>query len=322
MNSQKMTISEIKMSLMEKLRVEESFDLGWDQLDDWLYNSSLFQDINNDLPQCHFYLVQGHKILGHLSFSVESSIAFSHLRAPFGGFYCSSEVKSEEQLFFILEVSRRLKKMGLAEIRLHQAPSMMCKDVLSENLELLGYKRQNERVYQMIPISKDPFNDGIHSMEKRKLKKSIDMGFELEWVKDDHLKMLFDFILDQRQEKGFTFSMNWEMLKAYRKSFPDNYFGLCLRHNGKMIAGTILIKENSSVLYNFAPAHLAQYNRYSPLVFLTEAVYNWAQSEEFKYLNLGTSYVGDESNEGLFSFKEKLGAQSFIATTYQKVLNS
>ena len=36
--------------------------------------------------------------------------------------------------------------------------------------------------------------------------------------------MLFDFILDQRQEKGFTFSMNWEMLKAYRKSFPDNYY--------------------------------------------------------------------------------------------------
>ena len=54
---------------------------------------------------------------------------------------------------------------------------------------------------------------------------------------------------------------------------------------------------------------------------MTEAIYNWKQSTGFEYLNL-KSYMGNESNESLFSFKEKLGAQTFIATTYQKVLNS
>ena len=307
---------------MEKLRVEESFDPKWDQMDDLLYNSSLFQEINNDLSQKHFYLVQGNTISGHLSCSLESNMAFSPIGAPFGGFYCSSQIKSEDQIFFILEVSRRLKEMDLAEIRLHQAPIMVCKDTLLANLELLGFQKQHDRVYQMIPITNDHFIDRLHSMEKRKLKKSSEMGFEFEWVRKDHLKILFDFILDQRQEKGFSFSMSWAMLKDYKEAFPDNYLGVCLRHNGKMIAGTILIKENSSIVYNFAPAHLVQYNRYSPVVFMTEAIYNWAQSTGFEYLNLGTSYMGNESNESLFSFKEKLGAQTFIAATYQKVLNS
>ncbi len=307
---------------MEKLRVEESFGPNEIHFDDLLYNSPNFLDINNDLPQKHFYLFQGTKILGHVAFSTESGIAHSHIKAPFGGFNFSMDVKSEDQIFFIIEVIRRFSHMGITEIRLLQAPEIEPRSSLARNLDILGFVKREERTYQMIPITDVEFFDQVHVMEQRKLKKANELGFEIEWVGDAHLKSLFDFILEQRQEKGFSFSMNWEMLKDYKEAFPKNYLGICVRHEGQVIAATLLIKEKDNVIYNFSPAHLMKYNRYSPIVFLTQAIYRWCQKEGYEYLNLGTSYLGDESNEGLFTFKEKLGAKAFVATTYQKVLNS
>lgn len=306
---------------MERLRVVEQIDSSSD-FEGLLYNLPAFQEINNDLPQKHFYLIQGHRVYGHIAFEFEEGVAHSHMRAPFGGFSVNQGLSSEDLLFFIIEVERRLKTLSISEIKIDQAPESMSRKDMASCLKLLGYKVSGERVYQMLEISESSFESGIHDMEKRKLKKAGELGLSVEWASDGNFKKLYDFIVEQRNEKGFEFSMTWPLLQDFKKALPDHYFGIMIKHERWIIAGALLIKENADSLYNFAPAHLIKYNRYSPVVLMTEAIYHWAKQNGFKYLNLGTSYLGDISIESLYSFKEKLGAKPFSAFTFQKVLNS
>lgn len=316
-----MITSEIEEILMEKLRVVEQISSP-SHFEGLLYNLPEFQEINNDLPQKHFYLIRGNQVYGHISFELEEGVAHSHVRAPFGGFFVDQNMSREDLLFFIIEVERRLKTLDVSEIRIKQGPENLINDSLFSSLSLLGYELKDERIYQMIDLLHDSFNKGLHEMEKRKLKKANELDLVVEWASDAHFKKLFDFVVEQRNEKGFEFSMTWSLLKDFKKALPEHYFGIMIKHEGQIIAGALLVKENAESLYNFAPAHLVKYNRYSPMVYLTEVICNWAQSEGFRYLNLGTSYLGDVSNESLFSFKEKLGARPFHACTFQKVLNS
>lgn len=321
MSFQSQITSEIEMNLMEKLRVVEQLSTAF-TFDDLLYNREAFQEINNDLPQKNFYLLQGNQVFGHLACQLEEGIAHSHIGAPFGGFVLSEGLKNEEILFFGLEIERRLKGSGVLELRIHQAPDALSNTKLKSCLSLLGYQQSRSRLYQMISLNGESFVSGLHEMEKRKLKKAQELDLEVEWVEDGQWKKLYDFIIAQRNEKGFEFSLSWALLKDFKNALHDHYRGLILKHEGEIIAGTILIKENNAVVYNFAPAHLAKYKRYSPVVFMTAEIYKWASKSGFNYLNLGTSYLGEEQNENLYSFKEKLGAQPFIARTFQKSLNS
>ena len=302
--------------------MKTSPEKGWRINNELLYNNFHFQEINNDLPQGQFYLLAGDRLIGTVSFAFESHIAYAPYRAPFGGFDFLEEVKSQEQLFFMVDVLRRLKEKGIEKVEISQAPNNLLPSELLINLGLMGFEKKEERVYQMIELNGVPLEEKLHQMERRKLKKASEMGFEIEWSSPSDFKRLFDFIFQRRQEKGFDFSMSWQEFKEYNKAFPENYFGIGLKHEGQLIAATILIKENNKSLYHFAPAHSTKYNRYSPMVLLTEYICDWAYHKGYQFLNLGTSYINEDKNESLFLFKQRLGAGAFIATSYQKVLNS
>lgn len=310
---------------MKSLRVVQELknSLDW-SFDPFLYDQEKFQSINNDLPRKHFYLIdEGNKrIEGHVCFQLSEGKAISHTTAPFGGFSFHETVAIENRLFFVLEVLRLMRAEGVSSLVIHQSPLMTAMDTaFLERLELLGFTTIRQHEYQMCSLNSD-FMVGLHDMERRKLKKAEEKGFLFDLAPASKLKEVLDFVTEQRSILGYDFSMNWEQLREYQKAFPAHYVGARVWDGPKLIAASVMVMEDRKMLYQFAPAHLRSYNRYSPLVYLTSGVYAWAKQQGFKWLNLGTSYVSEEKNEGLFRFKENLGAQSFIAPSLQKVITS
>jgi hypothetical protein len=300
-------------------QIDQPFTWAYEEL---LYNLHDFQQINNDLPQQSFYLVnKAEKVIyGHVIFELSEGVAISHKSAPFGGFSFSNKCQNGDQLFFALEVIRRLKERNVSQVRLHQAPSPLVVNLaLNESLIFLGFEVIQERIYQMLSLN-DNFEELIHPMELRKLKKAQEKAFRFEWATAD-LKKVLDFVIEQRSLLGYDFSMNWQQLKAYQKAFPKNYFGATVWDGNTMIAATILVRENEKSIYQFAPAHRKTYNRYSPVVFMTKEICAWALKEGYEWLNLGTSYLEADLNQGLFDFKKKLGAKTFVTPSLQKVIN-
>lgn len=298
-------------------------DFRW-RFDLHLYDDIKFQEINNDLPQASFFLVNKvqREVYGHLRVALIEGKAISHVSAPFGGFDFAEETKFEDQLFFVIEVQRLLKEIGVKDLLIHQPPASSDSNAeFSSRLRYLGFEIKEERAYQMIPIQ-ESFEKGLHQMEKRKLLKAEENGFSFDWAPSTKLKEVLDFVEEQRSLLGYEFSMNWNQLRAYHQAFPTHYLGARVWHDGRMIAASILVKEKENTLYQFAPAHLRAYNRYSPVVFMTANIVEWAKSRGFSWLNLGTSYVDGVKNESLYQFKENLGAHTFIAASFQKSLNS
>lgn len=310
---------------MRELRVVEKIeDSALWLFNDLLYNQNDFQKINNDLPQLNYYLVElrTQSVVGHIAFQLEEGKAVSHIRAPFGGFAFLDSLTNEELTFFIVEVERRLKNNGQTTILINQGPLPFFRiGSLSETLGFLGFKPNEERKYQLLNVAHG-FEEHLHDMELRKLKKSREKNFRFDLAPNSKLKEVLDFVIEQRDIKGYAFSMDWSQLREYQKTFPDHYLGARVWDDDRLIAATILVKESEKVLYQFAPAHLKTYNRYSPIVFMTEQICEYAKTQGYDWLNLGTSYLGDEQNESLFAFKEKLGAEPFIARSFQKVINS
>lgn len=301
--------------------VTNSYEWSYELL---LYDQKKFQVINNDLPNQDYHLVDKKEqvIYGHVCFQFSEGKAISNIAAPFGGFSFHESMTVEDRLFFAIEVVRLLKAQGLSEIMIHQAPCTQLIDLaFQDRLRFLGFENISTREYQLIELIHS-FSDGLHDMELRKLKKAKDKGFRFDLAPASKLKEVLDFVIEQRSILGYEFSMNWEQLREYQKAFPNKYLGARVWDDSKLIAASIMVVEHGQMIYQFAPAHLKTYNRYSPLVYLTSQVFSWASQQGYQWLNLGTSYVAEEKNEGLFRFKENLGAQSFIAPSLQKVITS
>ncbi|MFT7381527.1 MAG: hypothetical protein ACI9Z3_001415, partial [Roseivirga sp.] len=84
---------------MKNLKVVEQSSLIADrQFSQILYTSPKFLEVNNDLPQVHFWLIDTATqiALGHISFSLEEGKALSPAKAPFGGFSLADSLKSDE----------------------------------------------------------------------------------------------------------------------------------------------------------------------------------------------------------------------------------
>jgi hypothetical protein len=312
---------------MRNLKVVEQASLISEmQFSQILYTSPKFLEVNNDLPQVHFWLVDTSTRIafGHISFSLEEGKALSPAKAPFGGFSLADSLKSEEVTFFIFEVIRKIRMYGIDSIYIKLAPENYGTHqfVLAQNLTYAGFSSVKSFEYQAINVDSSPFRSKISDMESRKLKKCINEGFEFKELSQNSLHSVFQFVKAHRDEKGYDFSMDWESLKAADQALPNTYIPMAVFDDTKMIAATIAIMASDNVLYNFSPAHDWNYNQFSPVVMLTEGLYGFCQSNNIGQLDLGTSYLDDATNEGLKSFKSRLGAETFISHSYRKILSS
>ena len=310
---------------MKELHVLSAIDKDYSWcFDQWLYDRESFQIINNELPQFQFYLVnlKERKVYGCIAFEVLEGKAISHTNAPFGGFSFSEGLAFEEQLYFTIEVNRLLKEKGIDQVLIHQSP--MLKDVQKaflERLAFLGFEEIRNRAYQILPLIK-AYEASLHEMEKRKLRKAEQKMLRFEWAPESKLKEVLGFVEEQSSLLGYDFSMSWIQLREYQQKFNGHYLGATVWDNEWLVAAAILVIESAEMIYQFAPAHLKSYNKYSPVVYMTQQIFEWAKGEGFQWLNLGTSYLGLDKNEGLYQFKQNLGAETFFAPSLQKVINS
>ncbi|WP_323757693.1 GNAT family N-acetyltransferase [Roseivirga sp.] len=290
-----------------------------------LYTQPNFLVGNNLLPQIHFYLFDPVAVigLGHIGFSLEEGTVFSAYRAPFGGFALADDLTSTEITFFIFEVLRKLKEQGVTSIQMKLAPYCYFDNtlLLKENLVYAGFDLEEKLEYQAIPINDQAFELGLASMEVRKLKKCQEAGFEFSRLPKHKLADVFDFVKNQRQEKGYEFSMEWPQMKLAQKVNPEAYIPFVVKDGERIIAATVGILASDRVLYNFSPAHHSEYDPLSPNVLLTEGLYDFCRAEGLNYLDLGTSYLNGKINKGLWQFKSHLGGQSFFSYSFRKAVS-
>jgi len=312
---------------MKALTVSRSIPRGYQcSYSRLLYNRTSFLEVNNSLPQVHFYLLNKDtkQVLGHIAFSREENEVVSPYKAPYGGFELVNDLESSSFLFFLYELLRMLKEDSIRFLRIHLPPAHCLPNVamVKENLKTLAFREKQNLKHHMLTVSEAKFGQKIATMEQRKLKKARTLGCEFRVARRDEYAGVYAFLKQHRESKGHQLSMSWDMLREALKDHNAHYLFCTVNLEDQMIAAAIMVHVNDEVLYYFIPGHDAEYNHLSPMVFLISELYQWCQQQGIQYIDLGTSYWAGEENESLVKFKERMGGQVSSSSVFRKALSS
>lgn len=289
----------------------------------FLYNNPKQLVLQGGNKRKDFFIVHHakKKVLGRVTFFVQDQTAFSPLRSPFGSFEFNAKLPLEILYKFIEYVLKELEKLKIKRIEIKNyadvyAPAQSAK--LATALYHQGFKI-TPVINHHIAINEISFEEKLHVMERRKLRKCFSGNYQFAEETHDRLKHVYTFIESCRKEKEIPLNIELEHLNKTIQACPELYKIFSIKEGNTIIAATVIVVVNNYIIYNFLPASLSAYNSSSPMVFLLYYLYQYCQRKNYKLLDLGISAVGSRQQFNLMKFKERLGGESSLKLTFERV---
>jgi hypothetical protein len=254
---------------------------------------------------------------------VNGEEAKSPLQSPFGSVLFSKGLPVQVLFKFLLFVEEQLRLKGVKQITIKNPPELYFPErmaALQVLLFNLNYHVGCAEISSLIPVDNEVYLDKLESWERRKYHMALKKDLVVRQLSLDQLETIYLFIAQCRELQSRKLSLSWEQLKRIADAFPDQFILFAIYQHDVLVAASINIAVSQEVLYNFYGAHDRLFNKYSPVVMLMNALYNWCRANGYIYLDLGTSAAGNEPNFSLLDFKIRLGAKSTQKLTFQKKL--
>lgn len=181
-----------------------------------------------------------------------------------------------------------------------------------------GYTVLYEDFNQHLDLTQ-PIN--FHSMELRKLKKATQA--ELDFRNTDEIEKTYSFLSACRKQQGLEINIDQETFMHLFAKFPDEYRAWVVTGKGAWMAALVTVRVTKNITYYFLPGSDKAYNSLSPMVFLVYNLIKELRSQDQKILDMGVSSIKGKKQQGLFIFKERLGARTLKKpTVYKRIYNS
>jgi CelD/BcsL family acetyltransferase involved in cellulose biosynthesis len=150
--------------------------------------------------------------------------------------------------------------------------------------------------------------DGMHGSGRRAIRKAMDAPVDVVVARSTHdLRSFFELHLSVRKNKYRLLAQPYGFLRAIWDAFIAEQRGVLLlaRHEGSIIAGTMLLEWGDTLYYKFNASDF-RYLEYFPNDALVWEAIAHAYRRGLSYLDFGLS---DWDQEGLHRFKAKFGAE-------------
>ncbi len=272
---------------------------------------------------------------------IQDKIAYSPLRATFGGIEFSEGISEEKLSEFVpqaLACISTLKVLSCVSSTTKQAKA--CGTIvinsypegyltpfqiqkLENCLFKLGFEISiTEQNYEIAITEKSFYETIVSTRAKQLLKKSIKNGFSFQEVSEPDISKIHAFITRSRERKSRPMTMSLEQFENHFTLFPKNFQVFSVTDFNRIIAIGVTIKINEEIIYTFYLADDKEYLQHSPTIFLLSGIYEYFQQRNFKILDLGIATANGILNEGLAHFKRSLGGISSLKKTYIKTLKT
>lgn len=290
-----------------------------------LYNLSGYLDARPQLKRQSFYIIntKSGNVEGYIRFQISDEKAYSPYRAPFGSFSLTKNIDFETLTAFISFIEDHFRLHAIKEIIIRHFPYVYdpytCELVIV-SLGSMKFHIECVDIDHFLEVSDLAFPTVIHTMEQRKLRKCEKAGFIFNHHANTEAGSVFRYIELFRKTRNIPVNIDWNTLQNLMSRFPDKYDFFSVMDGADPIAATICIDVNQKVLYNFLPASNEAYKTFSPMVYLMERIYVYAQNSGFRYIDLGISSIRGEPQSGLIKFKERLGGVPMGKFTFKKII--
>lgn len=288
-----------------------------------IFNLPAFAASQQGTSPVSFYLLDGKrkKSVAEIHFQRLDRAARSPFKAPFGSVECADHLNPKVLYRYLEKVERQLKEKGVTDIHIKNPPREYKPaglSVLETFLLNRGYVVSDSEVGALIQITDAPFMDVIRPSEKLRMQQGRRAGFMFSQADLTDLVKVYDFIAQCHGEKGYDLSITRSELQKTASVFPERYVIFTVTSGGRLLAASVGIHVNKTILYNFLTNHQKKYNHLSPAIPLMEGIYNYCRHKSIKLFDLGTSALAGKPNFPLLDFKLHVGGRPTSKFSFHK----
>lgn len=261
-----------------------------------------WQNVDNQLINCRFGVI------------IQDKVAYSPLRATFGGIEFSENILQEELLEFINQIIQFLQSLKIDSIVINSLPegyfTNYQNEILHNCLSRLRFQiKYIEQNYE-IPITNKSFYDTVKgSTAKQLLRTYIKKGYVFQQEFNPDFTLIHAFIARSRERKNRPMTMNLKQLTEHFEKFSKKFNLFSVTYSNTTVAVGVTIKINDEILYTFYLADDEKYLRDSPTTFLLSGIYEYGKQNNYTILDFGIATSKGILNEGLIKYKQSLGAK-------------
>ncbi|MEW1959070.1 GNAT family N-acetyltransferase [Kineococcus sp. NPDC059986] len=191
---------------------------------------------------------------------------------------------------------------------------------MSDQVEVFcrqGWSLARAEVDEVIPVDEAPLEARMDRGNAKRLRKCHRDGLTGRLLAPDLLPSVHKNLVASRAARGWRLSMDLRQMQDMQDLYPDRVVLVGVESGGGLAATAFCLRLSPDVLYVFAWGHLPEYNSWSPVVALADALHVHCRSLGVRQLDLGTC---PPDQPGLVRFKRGLGACGSLKVTLSKEL--
>lgn len=246
------------------------------------------------------------KIKASIKVSVQSDgNAVSLPKLPFGGFWISGSIHSEELEQFICNILEHLKSLHCVRFEITQAPKPYEKysELVGNILYKVGFEVLNIQTHQLF-LGEKKIRKEVENLQEKKNKtaKNKDISFYRGKIKN------FGFLQEIRNwnsKKGYAILFDDAKLINQASLFPDRYFQISVFYKNQPIAHSMVVKLVPESLYYYLSASCPQANLSIGGELIIQNLFELAVEQKCDFIDFGTSEIDSELNHRLIFFKSR-----------------
>lgn len=299
------------ININEKFCIYKNYFLE-QKIEDYFYTVDYFFFNSNSEKDIYFQLYDKKlkEVIGIFFVNYIDGSFVSQSNGTFGGFFFLIN-NFEVQNLFIKETLDHIICLKPKEIIVKMAPVFYDIHNFTNIANILlrrNFKIAEFNLNHFMKVKKTKFYENIISKGNLKKLKKSHKKYKLKEDCFNKLEEIYNVLDINRKSKGNKLSLDFKSIQAICKSF-QKYIKIfsVIDENEMIMATAFCIMINKKVLYVFYWGELPEVKNYSPVVFLSEAIFNFCKKNNYAFIDIGTSSIKSEPNIDLIKFKERIG---------------
>lgn len=302
-----------------RYQFKESDIQGHDFGESFLFYEPKFLALHADIKQKSFFICAGRKIVALINFGVCGDKFISPVRGTFGGIHFFDQVPIDVLTDFLLWVGARASQQGIRDIEVRLPNINLYPTEVALQLQSLSsgdYEvgcRDIGHTVDLLTTRTKP-----HKAIDRQRRRSFDEGAVADILPPADLPAVYDVIFQNRIQNGHPMTMSLDSLQKMQQELPGVMRLFGVKVDDVLVSAAVTLKIDRSVMYVFYWGDLRRTrDSFSSIVPLFFRIKEYGVANGFAVLDLGTSSLSGEINEGLATFKRRLGATAGEKLTMQ-----
>lgn len=242
-----------------------------------------------------------------LLLGLKDGVIRSPFSAPFGGFHYKQECIFYGVVYeFLIGLKKYVIERGLKHVSITLPPDLYQVNMNAKLVSAFirsGFTMETPDLNNWVDLNEFK-GEWVKSEIARNCRKAIKHG--LSWLRVtgmEEMEEAYRVIHQNREGLGRKIHMSLEDILEVKEAFPVDFF-IIKDSNGKCMGAAVLYRGHGTIAQGIFMGSDLEKRSWGIIDYMYMNIYNYYKKLGFDYLDMGTSSLEGEPNEGLLRFKE------------------